>query len=158
MKAFRYNVENRSQRDFNNTGREKNPNAIKFYATNMVYAEKYNIEGSTLEVVEVSTDGLFNMSEDFKTLNTYKKYISEKIGTQLRDYTRFMNEAKKVRERKMWERQIADLKNRESEIASMLVVTEFQSLSDFDLQNYLVAELKKEGFKGYITKNEIAIF
>lgn len=158
MKAFRYNVEKRSQRDFNNTGREKNPNAIKFYATNMAYAEKYNIEGSTLEVVEVSTDNIFNMSEDFKTLNTYKTYISEKIGTQLRDYTRFMNEAKKVRERKMWERQIAELKNREDELISNLFCTEFQSLSDFDLQNDLVAELKEEGFEGYITKNEIAIF
>jgi len=160
MKAFRYNVENRNQRVFNQTGIEKNPNAIKFYATNMAYAEKYNEEGleCTLEVSEVSTDNLFDMPNNFKSLDTYNTYIANKIGTQLRDYTRFMNESKKLKERKMWERQIEDLKNRENELISILEMTEFQSLSDFELQNDLVSELKSKGFNGYITKNEIAIF
>lgn len=158
MKAFRYNVTNRNMRAFNNTGREKNPNAVKFYANNIAYAEKYNIEDSVLETVTIENVNLFNMAANFKSLTTYRKYIDSEIGGQLSDYTRFMNEAKKVKERKMWEKQIEELSNREVELASMLECVEFQLLSDFELQNDLVAELKSLGFDGYTTKNEIAIW
>lgn len=159
MKVYRYNTE-RNNRAFNNTGEEKNPNMVKFYATNLDYVEKYNSTDfdCTLEVSEVSTENLFDMANDFKTLNTYNKYIANEIGSQMRDYTRFMNEAKKVKERKMWANQIEQLKERENELISFLISTEFQSLSDFQLQNDLVAELTSKGYNGYITKNEVAIF
>lgn len=167
MKAYRYNSEKREDRRFNGCGREKNPNAVKFYASNMAYADNYKFihteDGDvayecTLEVVEIENANLFDMASNFSTLDTYKKYIDSQIGLQMRDYTRFMNEAKKASERKMWEKQIADLSNRENELVSNLISNEFQPLSDFELQNDLVAELKSLGFEGYTTKNEIAIF
>jgi hypothetical protein len=167
MKAYRYNTKNRSDRKFNNCGVEKNPNAIKFYATNMEYADNYkyifNEEGEVilecdLEVVTIESVTLFDMAANFKTLATYSTYINAQIGAQMRDYTRFMNEAKKAADRKMWANQIDQLQNREEEIIANLFSNEFQPLSDFELQNQLVAELKALGFDGYTTENEIAIF
>lgn len=167
MKAYRYNSENRSDRKFNNCGKEKNPNAVKFYASNMEYANNYkfiyNEDGDvvsecTLEVVEIENVNLFDMANNFKSLATYNNYIASEIGAQFRDYTRFMNNAKKASERKMWANQIEQLKNRENELISNLISNEFQPLSDFDRQNELVAELKALGFDGYTTHNEIAIF
>ena len=167
MKAFRYNSENRSDRKFNNCGKEKNPNAVKFYASNMDYANNYkfiyNEDGDivsecTLEVVEIENVNLFDMANNFKSLSTYNNYIASEIGAQMIDYTRFMNNAKKASERKMWANQIEQLKNRENELISNLISNEFQPLSDFDRQNELVAELKILGFDGYTTNNEIAIF
>lgn len=167
MKGYRYNTNDRSDRKYNNCGMEKNPNAIKFYATNMEYADNYkyiiNDDGEqvsecSLEVVEIDGVNLFNMSEDFKSLTTYQNYISEEIGRQRSDYTEFMNDAKSHKERKMWEDQIAQLDKREESLISTLVHNEFQPLSDFERQNELVDELKSLGFDGYITKNEIAIF
>ena len=38
----------------------------------------------------------------------------------MRDYTRFMNNAKKASERKMWAKNIDNLKNREQELISNL--------------------------------------
>ena len=167
MKAFRYNSEKREDRKFNNCGREKNPNAIKFYASNMDYANNYKyihneagdvVAECTLEVVEIENVNLFDMSNDFKCLGVYDNYIASEIGAQMRDYTRFMNEATKTSVKKMWAKQIEGLKNRENELISNLFVHEFQPLSDFERQNELIAELKSVGFNGYYTKNEIAIF
>jgi hypothetical protein len=167
MKAFRYNSENRSDRKYNNCGKEKNPNAVKFFALNMDYANNYkfihNEDGDivyecVLEVVEIENVNLFDMSNDFKSLSTYNNYIASEIGAQMRDYTSFMNNAKKASDRKMWSNQIEQLKNREQELISNLFCNEFQSLSDFERQNELLAELKALGFNGYITNNEIAIF
>jgi hypothetical protein len=167
MKAFRYNSENRADRKYNNCGMEKNPNAVNFYASNMAYADNYKfiysdageiIAECTLEVVEVENANPFDMAQNFKLLTTYNNYIAFEIGAQMRDYTRFMNDAKKASERKMWANQIDQLKNREQELISDLFANEFQPLSDFARQNELVAELKSLGFDGYTTKNEIAIF
>ena len=167
MKAFRYNSVNRTDRKYNNCGMEKNPNAVKFYASNMDYANNYKfvynedgevIAESALEVVEIENVNLFDMANNFKSLTTYNNYIASEIGTQMRDYTRFMNNAKKASERKMWAKQIDELKNREQELISNLFCNEFQPLSDFEIQNELVAELKALGFYGYTTNNEIAIF
>lgn len=167
MKAFRYNSENRADRKYNNCGMEKNPNAVKFYASNMAYADNYKfiysdageiVAECTLEVVEVENVNLFDMAQNFKLLTTYNNYIASEIGAQMRDYTRFMNNAKKASERKMWANQIDQLKNREQELISNLFANEFQPLSDFARQNELVAELKSLGFDGYTTINEIAIF
>lgn len=167
MKAFRYNSENRAARKYNNCGMEKNPNAVKFYALNMDYANNYkfiyNEDGEviaecSLEVVEIKNVNLFDMANNFKSLSTYNNYIASEIGAQMRDYTRFMNNAKKASERKMWANQIEQLKNRENELFSNLISNEFQQLSDFARQNELVAELKTLGFDGYTTNNEMAIF
>ena len=123
------------------------------YANN--YKFIYNEDGDvvsecTLEVVEIENVNLFDMANNFKSLSTYNNYIASEIGAQMRDYTRFMNNAKKASERKMWAKQIDDLKNREKELISNLFYNEFQ--------NELVAELKALGFDGYKTNNEIAIF
>jgi hypothetical protein len=167
MKAFRYNSKKREDRKFNTCGKEKNPNAIKFYALNMNYADNYkfiyNEDGDiigecTLEIVDIENINIFNMSGNFKTLVTFNNYIAYEIGTQLKDYTIFMNNAKKVSDRKMWAKNIDNLKNREAELILNLKYNEFQTLSDFERQNELVAELKTLGFNGYITNNEIAIF
>lgn len=167
MKAFRYNTENRTDRKYNTTGEEKNPNAVKFYASNMTYADGYKyiysedgevIYECSLEVVEVDTTNLFDMASNFKTLSTYNKYIASEIGSQMIDYTRFMNDAKKASERKMWVNQIEQLKVRELELIENLTSLEFQPLSDYNIQNDLIAELKSKGFIGYTTVNEIAIF
>lgn len=167
MKAFRYNTKNRSDRRFNNTGEEKNPNAVKFYASNMDYANRYkyiyNEDGDVvseciLEVVDIEDSNLFDMADNFKTLSTYRNYIDSEIDSQLRNYTLFMNKSKKARDRKMWANQIDALKNREEELIKILFSEEFQPLSDFERQNELVSELKSLGFDGYKTNNEIAIF
>jgi hypothetical protein len=168
MKAFRYNCQNRESRKFNMTGREKNPNNISFYASNMTYVDNYKyvrnedgdiIEECQLEVVEIAADvRLFDMAKNFKELATYNSYIASEIGAQMRDYTRFYNEAKNVSDRKLWARQIEQLKQRESELISILISSEFQPLSDFEFQNQLVAELRALGFDGYFTVNEVAIF
>ena len=167
MKAFRYNSENRADRKFNTCEMEKNPNAVKFYASNMAYADNYKyiysdageiVAECTLEVVEVENVNLFDMAQNFKSLTTYNNYIASEIGEQMKDYTRFMNNAKKASERKMWTKQIDQLKNREQELISNLFANEFQPLSDFARQNELISELKSFGFNGYTTKNEIAIF
>ena len=167
MKAYRYNSEKRSDRKYNNCGVEKNPQKVLFLAKKMEYAEKYKYiydeagtitQECTLEVVEVADDAkLFDMCAYFKELSTFNNYIAAEIGTQMRDYTRFMNEAKNDGERKMWVKAIDDLKKREDELISTLKANEFQQLSDFSRQNELVDELKKMGFEGYFTKNEIAI-
>jgi len=165
--VYRYNSRNRSDRNFNNTGMEKNPNRVAFYATNLEYASNYQFvyteDGDIdyeceLEVKEVSVSNLFDMNADYATLDTYKAYINSQIGLQLRDYTRFMNEAKKASDRKMWASQIEGLKNRENELVATLISNEFQTLSDYDLQNTLISELTEKGFNGYFTRNEIAIF
>ena len=167
MKAYRYNSENRSDRKYNNCGKEKNPNAVKFYASNMDYANNYkfiyNEDGEvvaecTLEIVTIENVKLFDMANNFKSLSTYNNYISSEIGAQMRDYTRFLNESKNAKDRKLWTSQIEGLKNREKELISILLSNEFQPLSDFERQNELVSELKELGFNGYVTNNEIAIF
>ena len=169
MKAtvYRYNSKKRSDREFNNTGIEKNPNAINFYATNLSYAEKYKFvyleDGDvdyvcSLEEKEISTENIFDMSSNFESLATFQNYINNEIGLQLRDYTRFLNESKTKSDKKLWMEQIAQLENRKAELVDNLFRCEFQTLSDFDRQNELVNELKSKGFNGYKTKNEIAIF
>lgn len=167
MTGYRYNSEKREDRKYNNCGMEKNPNAIKFYASNLKYAENYRlvhnddgevVQECDLEVTEISGVNLFDMANDFKTLSTYKNYISHSIGEQMKDYSYYLNNAKTAKERKMWEGFIDELKNREVELISNLISFEFQPLSDFDRQNELVAELRELGYDGYFTKNEIAIF
>jgi hypothetical protein len=165
MQAYRYNSD-RSHRKYNNCGMEKNPNAVKFYASNMAYADNYKfiysdagevVAECSLEVVEIEGVNLFDMSTGFQQLSTYRNYIESEIGAQRRDYTASLAKAKKAKERKMWEKNLSDLQNRESELVVILRNNEFQTLSDFERQNELVAELKALGFDGYITTNEIAV-
>ena len=88
MKLYRYNAKNRSDRRFNTTGRENNPNAVKFYARSLDFAKKYetvyNEKGEELykcelEVIDLDDDAkLFDMSKFFQETRSYKVYVSEK--------------------------------------------------------------------------------
>jgi len=167
MKAYRYNTEKREDRGYNRTGVEKNPNNVKFYAKTLEYADKYKyiysdagelVDECTMEVAEVDDTNLFDMVNNFRELNSYKNYIFSTIELQKKDYTFFMNKAKKARERKMWASAIDNLKNREEELVKGLLNQEFQQLSDFEAQNELVSELKGLGYNGYKTTKEIALF
>ena len=67
MKAFRYNSENRSDRKYNNCGKEKNPNAVKFYASNMDYANNYkfiyNEDGDVIAITP-TLKSLYELNEE----------------------------------------------------------------------------------------------
>nr|DAE63562.1 MAG TPA: hypothetical protein [Caudoviricetes sp.] len=167
MKAFRYNAPKREDRKFNTTGMEKNPNKLNYYASNLQYAEVYkyicNEEGDVLyecelETVEIGAVNLFDMAKLYHTTGVYKTYINDKIGRQLKDYSRFLLEAKTKKDKKLWTAQIENLFSREEEIVRSLIANEFQALSDFEYQNILVAELKSKRFDGYFTANEIVLF
>jgi hypothetical protein len=167
MKVFRYNSHNREDRKFNRCGREKNPMAVRFYATNLDYAERYryiyNDDGELiyeceLEVADIDTTNLFDMNAEFQSLNTYRKFIENWISVMRSDYNGYLNAAKTKSERKLWTKKIDELKDEEAHLIGQLNQQDFQQLSDFELQIDLVAELKSMGFTGYITKNEIAIF
>lgn len=166
MKGYRYNAKQRTDRKFNTTGREKNPNNVRFFARSLEAAEEYRyvysedgdiIYECELQVEEVEGN-FFDMEANFRSLDTYKNYINAEVGMQLRDYTEFLNNAKTQKQKKHWEAQIANLANRESELVDRLKAFNFQSLSDFEYQNTLIAELTAAGFDGYITRDEIAIF
>jgi len=166
MKAYRYNTKKREDRKFNTSGREKNPNNVRFFARSLEAAEPYRIirdeEGfelyeCELQVEEVEGD-FFDMEANFRSLDTYKNYINAEVGMQLRDYTEFRNSAKTAKDKKRWDKMIAELDNRENELIAALQKTNFQFLSDGENQNTLIAELTAAGFDGYITRDEVAIF
>lgn len=165
--AYRYNAKNRTDRKFNNCGKEKNPNSVKFYATNMAYADKYKYvyyrDGYVayecdLEVVEIENTPLFDMANCFKSLSTYQSYIESTISSAMKDFIYYLNKATKVADKKRWQSNIDSLVNREQELINNLIDNEFQMLSDFEWQNLLVAEIKSLGYAGYFTANEIALF
>ncbi|GAE83317.1 hypothetical protein [Bacteroides reticulotermitis] len=168
MKAYRYNAKAREDRQFNNTGVEKNPNGLKYYASNMKYVEAYKYirfeDGDInyecdLEVVELSNAiNLFDMTSNFRMLNTYSAYVNAQIGAQLADYKSFLASAKTKKEIALWNKEIEALNDREEELIKALISNEFQQLSDFNFQNVLVSELKAQGFEGYYTVNEIVLF
>lgn len=166
MKGYRYNAKQRTDRKFNTTGREKNPNNVRFFARTLEAAEPYRIiydeDGFELYECELQVEevegNFFDMEANFRSLETYKQYINAEVGMQLRDYTEFRNNAKTAKEKKHWAKAIAELDNRENELVFSLQHTNFQALSDFEYQNTLIAELTAAGFDGYITRDEIAIF
>ena len=166
MKGYRYNAKQRTDRKFNTTGREKNPNNVRFFARTLEAAEPYRIiydeDGFELYECELQVEevegNFFDMEANFRSLETYKQYINAEVGMQLRDYTEFRNNAKTAKEKKHWDKMIAELDNREDELNSALPHSKFQALSDFENQNTLIAELTAAGFDGYITRDEIAIF
>lgn len=166
MIAYRYNARNRNDRKFNNCGNEKNPNAVRFYATNLDYAARYQFihdeQGNVvyeceLEVTEVNAN-LFDMAAGYASLAAYRQMVDAELATMHSEYSRLLAFAKTAKERKMFESLIAAIPAHEANIAMRLRSDEFQHLSDFELQNTLAAELKSMGFDGYFTKNEIAIF
>lgn len=170
MKVYRYNAKERSHRHFNTTGKEKNPNRVKFYARSIDYAEKYKFiytdDGDVwyeceLEEVELDDNAkLFDLSSHFAETNAYKCYINDLLGKMTKDFSRYLLNAKKKRSKAMYARFLADIANgtAESEEVERLKRIEFQRLSDYQYQNVLVAELRDKGFQGYITANEIALF
>lgn len=166
MKAYRYNARRRQDRQFNQCGREKNPMQVSFYATNMAYADKYRVvcneDGEELyecelQVVDIDAN-LFDMDANFAQLATYDAYIDQQIGTMRADYQANLDAAKTSKDRKLWTRLIAELAGEAEQLTNNLRRIEFQTLSDFELQLSLVAELRTLGYDGYMTKNEIAIF
>ena len=166
MKVYRYNTKQRTDRKFNTSGREKNPNNIRFFVRSLEAAEEYRyvysedgdiIYECELQVEEVEGN-FFDMEANFRSLDTYKNYINAEVGIQRRDYTEFLNNAKTQKQKKHWEAQIANLANRESELVDRLKAFNFQFLSDGEIQHDLISELKGKGFDGYITRDEVAIF
>lgn len=166
MKGYRYNSKKREDRKFNTTGREKNPNNIKFFARSIESAEPYRIvrdeEGFEMYECELQVEevegNFFDMEANFRSLETYKQYINTEVGMQRRDYTEFLNNAKTAKDKKHWSKMIAELDNREAELIAGLQRTNFQFLSDGEMQYTLIPELEEKGFDGYITRDEIAIF
>lgn len=166
MKAYRYNTKKREDRKFNTTGREKNPNNVRFFARSLESAEPYRIvrdeEGFEMYECELQVEevegNFFDMEANFRSLDTYKNYINAEVGLQRRDYTEFLNNSKTAKDKKHWAKMIAELDNRENELIAALQRTNFQFLSDGENQNTLIAELSAAGFDGYITRDEIAIF
>lgn len=168
MKVYRYNARKRTDRRFNTTGREKNPNAVKFYAKSLEAAKKYEpiynrkgevLYNAELEIVELKEDiKLFDMVKLYATTKAYKAFISKEINRQLSDYTSFLLNAKTKKDKKLWQNAIDNLQNRESELVINLFANDFQQLSDFENQDILLEELKEEGYEGYFTDNEVAIF
>lgn len=168
MKGYRYNAKNREDRLYNTCGREKNPNGVQFYARTLEFAEAYryiyNNEGEieyecTLEVIELPQDiKLFDMA-NFSTLKTYKKWMDSTLAMERKENEYYLSKAKTKKDKKFWENQIAELSTvRVAELQVMLKNTQFQSLSDFELQNALISELREKGYQGYITTKEIAIW
>ena len=167
MKAYRYNCTDRNLRGFNNCGKEKNPNAIKFYASNLDYAKKYDtiydadgyeVEKCTLEVVELPSLNLFDMVANHESLSTYQSYRAEKKSIFTSEFEYHVANAKNAKQRKMFANTLANIDAFTEQQMDVVRKGEFQSLSDFEIQNDLVAELKSIGFDGYFTNNEIAIF
>lgn len=164
MKAYRYEARNRADRKFNTCGREKNPNAVKFFASNLEYAQNYRFatcaetgERYECQLIEAEIAvNLFDMQSGFRTLKAFAAFKAEQERISVENAKMLIKWEKKASERKKLQNIIengVDLK-----VDAIVACNEFQDLSDFEFQNILVAELKEMGFDGYYTKNEIAIF
>lgn len=168
MKGFRYNAKERTDRKFNTCGREKNPMKIRFFATSLENAEPYRYvywqDGDIAYECELQTEEinakLFDMEANFRSLDTYKSYVAEKLSEMRKDYVANLEAASSKKSKKMWSEAIALIDNgkEEENFAEYLKRESFQMLSDFERQVSLVAELKSLGFEGYKTKKEIALF
>lgn len=110
MKVYRFNAKKRTDRKFNTTGREKNPNAVKFYAKSLEWAKQYEtiysrhgeeIYKCELEVTDLSDNlRLFDMAKFYNTTKAYKSFIFKDINTQLADYSLYLLNAKTKKEKK----------------------------------------------------------
>ena len=178
MQLFRYNTKNRADRKFNTTGREKNPLALKFYANNLSYADRYKEvyteDGDLaytcdLEVAQLPENAnLFDMVNCFESLTTFKNFVAKNAAERQNDLALLfrLNPAptkgiKKINAYKEWVAMMqnnATLEQTKKDVVAVLQNTEFQELSDYEVQIELVAELKSLGYNGYKTKNEIALF
>lgn len=181
--VYRYNSKRREDRAYNTTGKEKNPNAVRFYARSLEFAEPYRViynkEGfelyeAELETTEVDINSLFDMEANFRSLSTYNAYIENNREQQLKDYTSHLENWKhserpngkkitqKERQRniELFEGFIAECKSEDFHkgFDSGLMHSQFQSLSDFEYQDQLIAELRGLGYEGYFTTKEVAIF
>lgn len=166
MKVYRYNAKKREDRAFNNTGKEKNPNNISFYANSLDYAKKYEtifdkdgevIYKCTLEEKEIDTTNLFDMASNYKSLNTFNNFMNKEVEGLRKHYTVCIEMAK-AKNKKLFVNFLKNVENEAKDIENRLINQEFQSLSDFETQNELINELKSLGYNGYITKNETVIF
>jgi hypothetical protein len=155
MRAFRYNCKKREDRKFNTLGREKNPNGLKFYAKTMEYVNDYrfilddNNEVAyecSLEIKEIVNVNLFDMESNFADLSTFNLYVDQQVNIAQINAMFFARVSGKKQ---------ASVNVDQIKLSAKTM--DFQNLSDFDIQNDLVAELKKLGFDGYETKNEIVL-
>lgn len=155
MKGFRYNCKKREDRKFNTLGREKNPNGLKFYGKTMEYVNDYrfildqNNEVAyecSLEIKEINNISLFDMENNFTSLSTFNLYVDQQVNIAQSNALFFARVSGKK-----------PVSTNLDQIKLSAKTMDFQNLSDFDIQNDLVAELKNLGFDGYETKNEIVL-
>lgn len=169
MKLYRYNTKKRTDRKFNTTGNEKNPGKVEFFSKSLEYAIKYKYtytpEGDVnyeceLEVIEIDGLKLFDLENNFKDLKTYRSFMDNELGTMLKDFNKMLLDAKKQKEKKRIKGLIEKIESGEEEKEKVIWLKNhgFQFLSDFEWQLQLISELKKMGFDGYETKEEVAIF
>lgn len=159
MKAFRYNAKDRKDRDFNNTGIEKNPNDLKFYGKSLEYCENYRfildangdvVYECNMEVVEIENKNLFDMEKNFEQLDVFQAFFQKRLNA-IEENNAFMIRVEKRKPKKV------DLKKEYQNAKNSASLFDFQFLSDGDIQNILVSELKALGFDGYETRNEIVL-
>jgi hypothetical protein len=164
MTVYRYNCKNRQDRHFNTTGREKNPNMVKFYATSLEHADGYKyiynragevIYECELETADLSGVKLFDMEANAPQLITYKNYITEKADEQRPMILKLISEEKRKNQRAYFEQSLANL---EKDLHQTLVMHQFQFLSNYERQTELINELRALGFGGYFTTKEVAVF
>jgi hypothetical protein len=155
MKAFRYNCKKREDRKFNTLGSEKNPNGLKFYGKTLDYANNYRfildqnneiVYECSLEVKEIVNVSLFDMESNFDLLSTFNLYVNQQVNIAQSNALFFA----RVSGKKQAPVNVDQIK-------FSAKTMDFQNLSDFEMQNNLVAELKSLGFDGYETKNEIVL-
>jgi hypothetical protein len=169
MKVFRYEAKNRTDRKYNNCGREKNPMQLKFWASNLDYAKKYQfIKDASGDVVyecelvtaEISADvKLFDMEVNFTTLKVYQDEVATQVASLRNIWAKEIEAAKTAKNRKFYQAKFDGVElDVITSLNRSLNMLDFQTLSDFENQFVLVAELKARGFDGYKTKNEVVIF
>lgn len=156
MKGYRYNSKKREDRKFNSCGKEKNPNSLKFFGKTLEYVEDYRfiyddnfsvIYECSLETVKITNANLFDMESNYNSLATFKKYVNDQVKVAQSNAEFFARVSGKR------SNQVIDI----NQIKNSAKVMDFQALSDFEIQNDLVAELISLGFDGYETKNEIVL-
>ena len=170
MTLYRYNAKKREHRKFNTTDREKNPLNVQFYSKTLEYANEYKFardeEGNCYECELVTTElgqdvKLFNMNENFKSLNTFVEYCKWCVSVMVEGFEFQLRIATTAKKRKHYTKMIEEFSDLEKEMernARSLPFEQFQFLSDGEWQLMLAPELKSMGFDGYETEKEVAIF
>lgn len=176
--AIRYDVPDRTMRKFNTTGREKNPLRVEFWARNEKtadnYKDVYDIDGFNLSELNkdnpnfqtTRTDGkisgkFLNLPEGYKKTKAYKDLENEWKRAYFRDaMSESMSKVGNTKKNQQSASKLfhSNMANLDKDISYNMLADDYASLSNFDRQNILAEELKDNGFDGYVTENEIAVF